>query len=250
MTSVKICGITNLGDALAAAEAGADLLGFIFYPPSPRYVTPEQARRIIKAVRCSPLARRPRPLTRRGGDKETGRNAPSLPVSLSPCHRVSFVGVFVDEELDRVREAIRKCDLDYAQLHGEEPPTYAGALGKRAIKAMQLRSSADVERLGAYQAAAYLLDAYHPTKPGGTGETWDWELAVAAKRYGPIILAGGLTPDNVAQAVHQVRPWAVDVASGVETAPGRKDHDKLRRFISVVKSGQCPRSSDGSSNHR
>jgi len=144
------------------------------------------------------------------------------------------VGVFVDEEPDRVREAIQICDLDYAQLHGEEPPAYVVALGRRAIKALRVRSAADVERLGDYQAAAYLLDAYHPTKPGGTGQAWDWGLAATAKRYGPIILAGGLTPDNVAQAVRQVRPWAVDVSSGVESAPGRKDIVKMRQFVAAA----------------
>jgi len=204
MVRVKICGITNLEDALAAVEAGADLLGFVFYPLSPRYVALERAREIILALRRSGAT-------------------------------VRMVGVFVDEELTRVREAIRECDLDYAQLHGEEPPAYVAALGGRAIKALRVRSAADVERLGSYQAAAYLLDTYHPTKPGGTGEVWEWGLAVAAKRYGPIILAGGLTPDNVAQAVRQVRPWAVDVSSGVEVAPGRKDRVRMRRFVAAVR---------------
>lgn len=234
MVQVKICGLTNLEDALAAVEAGADLLGFVFYPPSPRFVPLEQACRIIEVVRCLPLARRSSLLARRGGDQGTRRNDSSLPVPLSPCHCVSFVGVFVDEEPDRVREAIQICDLDYAQLHGEEPPAYVVALGRRAIKALRVRSAADVERLGDYQAAAYLLDAYHPTKPGGTGQAWDWGLAATAKRYGPIILAGGLTPDNVAQAVRQVRPWAVDVSSGVESAPGRKDIVKMRQFVAAA----------------
>ncbi|MEA3345401.1 MAG: tryptophan synthase subunit beta [Chloroflexota bacterium] len=204
MVRVKICGITNLEDALAAEKAGADLLGFVFYPPSPRYVPPERVREIVGALRRSESA-------------------------------VRTVGVFVDEELSRVREAIRKCDLDYAQLHGDEPPPYVAALGERAIKALRVRSAADVERLADYQAAAYLLDAYHPEKPGGTGRAWDWGLAAAAKRFGPIILAGGLTPDNVAQAVHQVRPWGVDVSSGVESEPGRKDQDKMRRFVAAAK---------------
>lgn len=185
-------------------ELGADFLGFVFYPPSPRYVTFERAREIILTLR------------------RLGATA-------------RMVGVFVDEELSRVQEAMRECDLDYAQLHGQESPSYVAVLGERAIKALRVRSLADVERLGDYQAAAYLLDTYHPTKPGGTGEVWDWKLAVAAKRYGPIILAGGLTPDNVAQAVCQVQPWAVDVSTGVEAAPGQKDHEKMRRFMVTVK---------------
>lgn len=204
MVRVKICGITNLDDALAAAEAGADLLGFVFYPPSPRYATMERADEIIAAVRRLGAA-------------------------------VGTVGVFVDEELGRVWEAIRRCDLDYAQLHGEEPPEYVAALGRRAIKALRVRSSADVERLAAYQAAAYLLDAYYPTKPGGTGQAWDWGLAMAAKEYGPVIVAGGLTPDNVAEVVRRVRPYGVDVSSGVESEPGRKDIAKVRRFVAAAK---------------
>jgi phosphoribosylanthranilate isomerase len=127
------------------------------------------------------------------------------------------------------------CHLDYAQLHGDEPPEQVAALAPRAIKAVRVRSAADVERLSVYQAAAYLLDTYHPTKHGGTGEAFDWELAVGAKSHGPIILAGGLTPDNVAVAIERVRPYAVDVSSGVEAAPGIKDRHKVRRFIIAAK---------------
>jgi len=201
MTRVKICGITNLEDALFATEAGADALGFIFYAQSPRCIAPDRAREII--LRLPPF--------------------------------MAKVGVFVNDELDRVREIMAYCHLDYAQLHGDETPEQVAALAPRAIKAVRVRSAADVERLSAYQAAAYLLDAYHPTKPGGTGETWDWELATAAKRYGPLILAGGLTPQNVAAAIKRVRPHAVDVSSGVEAAPGIKDHHKVQRFIIAAK---------------
>jgi len=207
---VKICGITHLEDALAAEEAGADFLGFVFHPPSPRYVSPERAGEIIAALRRS-----------EGG---ASRDRP-----------IRTVGVFVDEELDRVWEALRTCNLDYAQLHGEEPPEYVAALGKRAIKALRVRSTADVESLRDYEAAAYLLDAYHPTMPGGTGKTWNWELAMGARQYGRIILAGGLTPGNVAEAVRRVRPYGVDVSSGVESAPGRKDIAKVQRFLAAAK---------------
>jgi phosphoribosylanthranilate isomerase len=201
MTRVKICGITNQEDALFAADAGADALGFVFYAQSPRCIAPDRAREII--LRLPPF--------------------------------VAKVGVFVNEELDRVREIMAHCHLDYVQLHGDETPEQVAALSPRAIKSVRVRSAADIERLAQYQAVAYLLDAYHPTKPGGTGETWDWELATVAKRYGPVILAGGLTPDNVADAIGRVHPYAVDVSSGVEAAPGVKDHQKVQRFIIATK---------------
>ena len=198
MTKVKICGITNLEDALFAADAGADALGFNFYAKSPRFIVPDRAREII--LRLLPF--------------------------------VAKVGVFVNEELDRVREIMAYCSLDYAQLHGDETPEQVAALAPRAIKAVRVRSAADVESLSDYRAAAYLLDAYHPTKPGGTGETWDWELVVEARSHGPIILAGGLTPQNVAAAIERIHPYAVDVSSGVEAAPGIKDHQEVQRFFS------------------
>jgi phosphoribosylanthranilate isomerase len=201
MTKVKICGITNLEDALFAAEAGADALGFVFYAQSPRCITPDRVREIVQP--------------------------------LPPF--VAKVGVFVNEELDWVREIMAYCHLDYAQLHGDETPEQVAALAPRAIKAVRVRSAADVERLSDYQAAAYLLDTYHPTKHGGTGEAFDWELAVEAKSQGPIILAGGLTPENVGDAIERVHPYAVDVSSGVEAAPGIKDHQKVRCFITAAK---------------
>lgn len=201
MTKVKICGITNLEDALFAAEAGADALGFNFYAKSPRFIVPDRAREIV--LRLPPF--------------------------------VAKVGVFVNEELDRVKEIMAYCSLDCAQLHGDETPEQVAALAPRAIKAVRVRSAADIERLAQYQAIAYLLDTYHPTKHGGTGEAFDWELAVEARSHGPIILAGGLTPDNVADAIERVHPYAVDVSSGVEAAPGIKDHQKVRRFIMAAK---------------
>jgi phosphoribosylanthranilate isomerase len=201
MTRVKICGITNLEDALFAADAGADALGFVFYAKSPRYIAPERAREIV--LRLPPF--------------------------------VAKVGIFVNEELDQVEKIMAYCHLDYAQLHGDEPPEQVAALAPRAIKAVRVRSAADIERLAQYQAIAYLLDTYHPTKHGGTGEAFDWELAVEAKSHGPIILAGGLTPDNVGDAIERVHPYAVDVSSGVEAAPGIKDHQKVQRIIIAAK---------------
>ena len=207
MTRIKICGLTNVEDALVAARAGADLLGFIFYPPSPRAVTPEQAGRIVETVRRLPFT-------------------------------VHCVGVFVDEEPGAVQQIVTRCGLDYAQLHGAEPPETADTLMAQEIgiiKAFRIRDGASLAEIARYRATAYLLDAYLPGQPGGTGQTFDWTLAARVKQHGPVILAGGLTPDNVARAVHTVRPWGLDVASGVEAAPGRKDHDKVRRFIRAAR---------------
>ncbi len=212
MTKVKICGITNLEDALFAAEAGADALGFVFYAKSPRHITPDRAREII--LRLPPFV------------AKVGVFVTAPP--LSPPTLGGMKG-------GAVKEIMAYCHLDYAQLHGDEPPEQVVALAPRAIKAVQVRTAADVERLSVYQAAAYLLDTYHPTKHGGTGEAFDWELAVEAKSHGPIILAGGLTPDNVAVAIERVHPYAVDVSSGVEAAPGIKDRHKVRRFIMAAK---------------
>lgn len=207
MTCVKICGLTNVHDALLSAAAGADLLGLIFYPPSPRYVTPTQAGRIVEAVRRT---------------------------ALPAC----TVGVFVDEELARVRQTLSVCGLDYAQLHGAEPPGATAALlgsGYNVIKAFRVREGFVPEELAAYRATAYLLDTYVPGQPGGTGQAFDWNLAARARIYGPVILAGGLTPDNVGQAIRTARPWGVDVSSGVEREPGHKDADQVRRFIAAAK---------------
>ena len=153
-------------------------------------------------------------------------------------HSVALVGVFVDEDVLSVRRILASCGLDYAQLHGTEPPGVVTALmnsGHQVIKAFRVREESPLPMLTRYQATAYLLDAYVAGRPGGTGQTFDWDLATRAKRYGRIILGGGLTPDNVRTAVRLVRPYAVDVASGVESAPGRKDHDKVRDFIAAAK---------------
>ncbi len=212
MTKVKICGITNLEDALFAADAGADALGFVFYAQSPRCIALDRAREII--LRLPPFVAKVGVFV----------NAPPL----SPPTLGGMKG-------KAVKEIMAYCHLDYAQLHGDETPAQVAALAPRAIKAVRVRSAADIERLAQCQAVAYLLDTYHPTKHGGTGEAFDWELAVEARSHGPIILAGGLTPDNVADAIERVRPYAVDVSSGVEAAPGTKDHQKVQRFIIAAK---------------
>jgi phosphoribosylanthranilate isomerase len=203
MVKIKICGITNLEDALLAAELGADALGFIFYPKSPRYVAPETAQRIM--------------------------------AQLPPF--VTSVGVFVDEEASQVRELAARAGLDWIQVHGQESPDYCRSLGRRVIKGFRIKDGGSLAELEPYRGAiqAYLLDTYKTGQVGGTGETFDWELAREAKKYGQIILAGGLTPENVTQALSVAQPHAVDTASGTEAAPGKKDPARLRRFFAAVR---------------
>jgi phosphoribosylanthranilate isomerase len=205
MTLVKICGITDVQDARTATKAGANFLGFVFYPKSPRYVTQKLARDIVIGLHRTPLDDRPH-----------------------------TVGVFVDETFDTVAQTMDFCRLDFAQLHGSETPEMVAMLteqGFSVIKAFRIRDSLDLVDMARYHATAYLLDTYVPGQPGGTGHRFDWTLAGEAKKQGRIILAGGLTPDNVAQAVRVAQPWAVDVSSGVEKIPGRKNPDRIRRFI-------------------
>ena len=198
---VKICGITNLEDGLAAVAAGADALGFVFYDSSPRKVSIEGAAGII-------------------------RQLPPL---------ILKVGVFVDPTPELVLRAIGECGLNVLQFHGDEPSEYCLQFGLMSIKAFRIRDAASLAPLKQYHTDAWLLDAYAPDKPGGTGERFNWDLALEAKDWGrPIFLAGGLTPENVAAAVRQAQPFGVDVSSGVEAAPGRKDHAKLRAFIQAA----------------
>jgi len=198
---VKICGITRLEDALAAAEAGADALGFNFWPGSKRHVHPEDAQAII------------------------GR----LPPFVTP------VGVFVNQEPVEVLHLSALARVTVVQLHGDEEPRDCAGHVLPVIKAFRIGGPADLAPIARYhRAAAVLLDA--PGEGfGGSGQTFDWALARQATGGKPILLAGGLTPENVTAAVRAVRPWAVDVASGVESAPGVKDHDKLARFVRAAK---------------
>jgi phosphoribosylanthranilate isomerase len=212
MTRVKICGITNLRDAQAAVEAGADFLGFIFYEPSPRYAPPETVRTIIQAL----------------------AQAGSLP---------GLVGVFVNTPLQTVQQMMEFCQLDAAQLHGDESPEFVAQLRGCSYKALRPQTEAEAEALLArYQPAtplthlpAFLIDAYHPNLYGGTGHVSDWSIAGRIARRYPILLAGSLTPANVAEAIHAVQPWGVDVSSGVEAEKGKKDHEKVRAFVREVK---------------
>jgi phosphoribosylanthranilate isomerase len=199
---IKICGITNTEDAVAAAELGADAIGFVF-ATSPRKISPEMAREIITAV------------------------PPFL----------QTVGVFMDHDPDEVSYIADFCRLDLLQFHGKESSTYCARFEQRVIKAVRVRNLSYLEDCSEYSGVidAFLLDTYVSGRSGGTGLTFDWNLALEAKKYGRIILAGGLNPDNVAEAVSMVKPYAVDASSGLEQEPGVKDHDKMARFIHTVR---------------
>jgi phosphoribosylanthranilate isomerase len=202
---VKICGITTVQDGLAAAEAGADLLGFVFYELSPRHVSVEAAAAIIR----------------------------QLPAGILKT------GVFVDAQEESVSRAARECGLNLLQFHGQESPEYCLQFGLMSMKAFRVRDAASLVDVQRYRTDGWLLDAYVPGKPGGTGDTFNWDLAAEASRWGrPIFLAGGLTPENVSAAVRQARPYGVDVSSGVEAAPGKKDLAKVRAFIQAAKSAR------------
>ncbi|MBI4461500.1 MAG: phosphoribosylanthranilate isomerase [Acidobacteria bacterium] len=205
MVRVKVCGITNLEDALVATTAGADALGFNFWPPSPRYVEPGRVADII--------------------------------AHLPPF--VTSVGVFVNESRPAVQGVARRSAVTAVQLHGDELPDDVAALaaaGLSVLKAFRVGRGFRGEQLRRYpQAQAFLLDAEVKGRRGGTGRTFDWRAAQRANSYGRILLAGGLTPENVAEAIRQARPYGVDVCTGVEKKPGVKDHARLRAFIQEAK---------------
>lgn len=204
MVRVKVCGITSLDDALAAVEAGADALGFNFYRRSPRYVAPSEARRIVDGLPAGVLC----------------------------------VGVFVNEDgPEAVARAAEESNVAAVQLHGDESPEFCAALGgRRVIKALRVGESFAPEEAARYPVGAILLDAFSRSARGGTGETFDWTLARRTRRHAArLYLAGGLTPANVAEAVRAVRPYAVDVCSGVELSPGRKSAELVRRFAAAAR---------------
>lgn len=202
MVRVKICGITNLHDATMAVEAGADALGFVFFQGSSRCVSRDQAQAIIR--------------------------------ELPPF--VQIVGLFVNEDADTVNAIADQCGIDVVQLHGDETPEYCATIRRRVIKAHSVRDAGSLDSLHNYDHVSCLLDAWSPAGRGGTGTTFDWELAASVANQRPLILAGGLTPDNVAAAITAVKPYAVDVSSGVESAPGVKDAGKVSRFIEATRS--------------
>ena len=200
-TRVKICGITQASDALAAIDAGCDALGFVFYDKSPRSVTPDQAADIVKQI-------------------------PAF---------VTCTALFVNPESEVVKEVIDKTSIDLLQFHGDEPPEFCNSFSRPYIKALRMRPETDLSlELTSYASSqGVLLDTYSPGTPGGTGEAFDWSR-IPSEHASNIILAGGLTPDNVAHAIHTVAPYAVDVSGGVEASKGIKDSNKLIAFMNEV----------------
>jgi phosphoribosylanthranilate isomerase len=207
---IKICGLTNYEDALQAIEAGADMLGFNFYPPSPRSITVENCAEITSRIR---------------------RQFPA----------VTTVGIFVNESIEQIENTLATCDLQLVQLHGDETISDLEALGSRAYKAIRPKSEGEARELFDRFASrgstspGLLLDAFKLGSYGGTGEVADWGIAAQLAKSTPLLLAGGLTPDNVCAAIDQIQPWGVDIASGVESKPGKKDVNKMKAFIQAIR---------------
>ena len=198
---IKVCGTTNLKDALFAVDSGADAIGFIFYKKSPRCILQKDAKDIV--------------------------------AKLPPF--VETVGVFVNETSDRVNRIAEQCKLTAIQLHGDESSAFCRRIKRRVIKAFRVKDTNSFKGMADYDVSGFLLDSYNDESKGGTGKTFDWNLALSAKKQGPIILAGGLNPYNVYTAIHRVKPYGVDVCSGVEKSPGIKDSIKIDEFIKSVR---------------
>ncbi len=207
IVKVKICGMTCLEDTLLAVEEGADAVGFIFYRKSPRCVSAKTVKTIVAA--------------------------------LPPF--IETVGVFVNESADRINRIADSCKLSAVQLHGNESPAFCKKIRRKVIKAVRVKGKDSFDGLSSYKVSAFLLDACSDQQQGGTGETFDWRLVGEGKKYGPVILAGGLDPSNVAHAIQKVKPYGVDVCSGVEKLPGIKDPSRLKAFIKAVKGGKALR---------
>lgn len=215
---IKICGMTRLADALCAVDAGVDALGFIFFEKSPRAITPQAAREIIK--------------------------------QLSPF--VDVVGVFVDEELQRIAGIVQECGLGYVQLHGSESPAYCRELATlvapcQILKAVRVGEQTTAEDVALYHdcVRGYLLDTYQKNNVGGTGQTFDWTIIDRLQIKKTFLLAGGLDIDNIRAALERVRPYGVDANSGLEDAPGLKNHTLIQRFISTVRAFEADGPSSG-----
>jgi len=200
IVKVKICGLTNYRDAAAAVDMGADLLGFNFYPESPRFVAPEQAAQIINKLSAF----------------------------------IHVVGVFVNASLDQIKEVIGECNLDWVQLHGDESPEFCESLCSiniRTIKAIRVKNQADIKKAESFFTDAVLLDAFDPKKYGGTGLTFDWNIIGHISKR--IFLAGGINPDNAAAAI-ELGVYGIDVCSGIEAEPGKKDHRKMKKLFKNI----------------
>ncbi len=201
MPKIKICGLTNADDALKAAELGADYAGFIFYEKSARHVTAEKASEIIK----------------------------QLPES------VQAIGVFVNQGVDEIEKTVNLCALSGVQLHGDESPDFVSKVPVQVIKAFRIQDETSLEGVNDYDVFAFLFDVYSGDLYGGTGTMFDLSL-ISEKQFGkPVFLSGGLTPENVCSAIKEVQPYAVDVCSGTEREPGKKDHDKLEAFVRAIR---------------
>ncbi len=198
---VKICGTTSLKDALLAVESGADAVGFIFYKESPRNISQKDVKEIV--------------------------------VQLPPF--VESIGVFVNETSDKVNRIAEQCRLTAVQLHGDESPAFCRRIKRRVVKAVRVKDAESLKGMSDFDVSGFLLDAYNEESRGGTGRVFDWNLALRAKKQGPVIIAGGLNPYNVYTAIHRVKPYGVDVCSGVEKSPGVKDPEKISEFIKAVR---------------
>ena len=197
---VKICGTTSLKDALLAVESGADAVGFIFYMQSPRNISQKDVKEIV--------------------------------AQLPPF--VESIGVFVNETSDKINRIAEQCRLTAVQLHGDESPAFCRRIKRRVVKAVRVKDAESLKGMSDFDVSGFLLDAYNEESRGGTGRVFDWNLALRAKKQGPVIIAGGLNPYNVYTAIHRVKPYGVDVCSGVEKSPGVKDPEKISEFIKAV----------------
>jgi len=200
---IKICGITNMEDARVASDLGADALGFIFYKESKRNVSPETVKDIIS--------------------------------ELPPF--ITKVGVFVNSDLDEILSIKEQTGIDIAQLHGDETPEFCGTIPFKIIKVIRIKEKSDIGQVAQYSDQDILFDTYSDKEYGGTGESFNWEILKDLSLSKNIILSGGLNSDNVLDAVKIVRPYAVDISSGVECEPGKKDHKKIKKFIEAIKNG-------------
>ncbi len=203
-TQIKICGLTNLQQIQECIEIGVTWIGLNCYPKSPRYLRPKAIRELVAEI----------------------------------PEEVTTVGVFVNEPADNVEHILQYTRMQYAQLHGHETPTYVSALKVPSIKAFRVSDQFRLEEIAEYPQGIFLLDSYHPNLYGGTGDPFNWEIAKKAQQFGKFMLAGGLKPENVGKAVKQVQPFGVDVSSGVESSPGVKDLQKVRRFVEEVRKAE------------